>query len=156
MGDRMGVVLWVCCVKPPVIYGDVSRLKLMTVFWSKMSQSITPRPMKGMLTGVVTILNRSFVRNDQPRCYEEGIEQAEEQIMHKRQEATHVAQTLSSKEVDRQDLLVPNSISDINGILATHVSSGVADTRSQPFPGRYKRDDDFDLDLEDIIVMEAI
>ena len=55
------------CVKPPVIYGDVSRPKAMTVFWSAMAQSMTSRPMKGMLTGPVTILNWSFVRNDQPR-----------------------------------------------------------------------------------------
>jgi 5-methyltetrahydropteroyltriglutamate--homocysteine methyltransferase len=55
------------CVKPPVIYGDVSRPKPMTVFWSKVAQSMTARPMKGMLTGPVTILNWSFVRNDQPR-----------------------------------------------------------------------------------------
>ncbi|RZR94158.1 hypothetical protein BHM03_00022788 [Ensete ventricosum] len=55
------------CVKPPIIYGDVSRPKAMTVFWSKMAQSMTARPMKGMLTGPVTILNWSFVRNDQPR-----------------------------------------------------------------------------------------
>ncbi|XP_074271004.1 5-methyltetrahydropteroyltriglutamate--homocysteine methyltransferase [Silene latifolia] len=61
------------CVKPPIIYGDVSRPKAMTVFWSSMAQSMTPRPMKGMLTGPVTILNWSFVRNDQPRhetCYQ--------------------------------------------------------------------------------------
>jgi 5-methyltetrahydropteroyltriglutamate--homocysteine methyltransferase len=61
------------CVKPPVIYGDVSRPNPMTVFWSKMAQDMTPRPMKGMLTGPVTILNWSFVRNDQPRfetCYQ--------------------------------------------------------------------------------------
>jgi 5-methyltetrahydropteroyltriglutamate--homocysteine methyltransferase len=61
------------CVKPPIIYGDVSRPKAMTVFWSKMAQDMTPRPMKGMLTGPVTILNWSFVRNDQPRfetCYQ--------------------------------------------------------------------------------------
>ncbi|KAM0826451.1 hypothetical protein ACQ4PT_068867 [Festuca glaucescens] len=61
------------CVKPPVIYGDVSRPKPMTVFWSQMAQEMTPRPMKGMLTGPVTILNWSFVRNDQPRfetCYQ--------------------------------------------------------------------------------------
>ncbi|RVW35144.1 5-methyltetrahydropteroyltriglutamate--homocysteine methyltransferase [Vitis vinifera] len=61
------------CVKPPVIYGDVSRPKPMTVFWSTMAQSMTARPMKGMLTGPVTILNWSFVRNDQPRfetCYQ--------------------------------------------------------------------------------------
>ncbi|KAG2536295.1 hypothetical protein PVAP13_9NG179000 [Panicum virgatum] len=61
------------CVKPPIIYGDVSRPNPMTVFWSKMAQSMTSRPMKGMLTGPVTILNWSFVRNDQPRfetCYQ--------------------------------------------------------------------------------------
>ena len=55
------------CVKPPVIYGDVCRPKAMTVFWSSLAQSMTARPMKGMLTGPVTILNWSFVRNDQPR-----------------------------------------------------------------------------------------
>ncbi|CAA7403963.1 unnamed protein product [Spirodela intermedia] len=61
------------CVKPPIIYGDVSRPKPMTVFWSTMAQSMTRGPMKGMLTGPVTILNWSFVRNDQPRyetCYQ--------------------------------------------------------------------------------------
>ncbi|KAI4325569.1 hypothetical protein MLD38_030954 [Melastoma candidum] len=61
------------CVKPPIIFGDVSRPKAMTVFWSSMAQSMTSRPMKGMLTGPVTILNWSFVRNDQPRfetCYQ--------------------------------------------------------------------------------------
>ncbi|KAF8007061.1 hypothetical protein BT93_K1152 [Corymbia citriodora subsp. variegata] len=61
------------CVKPPIIYGDVSRPKPMTVFWSTIAQSMTARPMKGMLTGPVTILNRSFVRNDQSRfetCYQ--------------------------------------------------------------------------------------
>eukprot|EP01018_Ginkgo_biloba_P013453 Gb_11830 [translate_table: standard] len=55
------------CVKPPIIYGDVSRPKPMTVFWSTYAQSLTGRPMKGMLTGPVTILNWSFVRNDQAR-----------------------------------------------------------------------------------------
>ncbi|XP_071910859.1 5-methyltetrahydropteroyltriglutamate--homocysteine methyltransferase isoform X1 [Coffea arabica] len=61
------------CVKPPIIYGDVSRPNPMTVFWSSTAQSMTKRPMKGMLTGPVTILNWSFVRNDQPRfetCYQ--------------------------------------------------------------------------------------
>ncbi|XP_031121887.1 5-methyltetrahydropteroyltriglutamate--homocysteine methyltransferase isoform X1 [Ipomoea triloba] len=61
------------CVKPPIIYGDVSRPKPMTVFWSSVAQSMTKRPMKGMLTGPVTILNWSFVRDDQPRfetCYQ--------------------------------------------------------------------------------------
>ncbi|WP_158973580.1 5-methyltetrahydropteroyltriglutamate--homocysteine S-methyltransferase [Cellulophaga sp. L1A9] len=56
------------CVKPPVIYGDVSRENPMTVFWSSFAQSITKKPVKGMLTGPVTILQWSFVRNDQPRA----------------------------------------------------------------------------------------
>ena len=54
-------------VKPPIIYGDVSRLKPMTVRWSTFAQSHTDRPVKGMLTGPVTILQWSFVRDDQPR-----------------------------------------------------------------------------------------
>jgi 5-methyltetrahydropteroyltriglutamate--homocysteine methyltransferase len=61
------------CVKPPLIYGDVSRPEPMTVFWSSYAQSLTAKPMKGMLTGAVTILNWSFVRDDQPRsetCYQ--------------------------------------------------------------------------------------
>ena len=55
------------CVKPPVIFGDVSRPNPMTVAWSSFAQSLTAKPMKGMLTGPVTILEWSFVRNDQPR-----------------------------------------------------------------------------------------
>ncbi len=55
------------CVKPPVIYGDVRRPKPMTVRWSRFAQSLTTRPMKGMLTGPVTVLQWSFVRDDQPR-----------------------------------------------------------------------------------------
>jgi len=55
------------CVKPPIIYGDVSRPNPMTVKWSAYSQSITTKIVKGMLTGPVTILQWSFVRNDQPR-----------------------------------------------------------------------------------------
>lgn len=55
------------CVKPPVIYGDVSRPEAMTVKWSAYAQSLTSKWMKGMLTGPVTILQWSFVRNDQPR-----------------------------------------------------------------------------------------
>jgi 5-methyltetrahydropteroyltriglutamate--homocysteine methyltransferase len=54
------------CVKPPVIYGDVERPTPMTVEWAQYAQSLTSRPMKGMLTGPVTILAWSFVRNDQP------------------------------------------------------------------------------------------
>jgi 5-methyltetrahydropteroyltriglutamate--homocysteine methyltransferase len=55
------------CVKPPIIYGDVAREQPMTVEWSKFAQSLTSKPMKGMLTGPVTILQWSFVRDDQPR-----------------------------------------------------------------------------------------
>lgn len=55
------------CVKPPIIYGDVSREKPMTVKWSAYAQSLTKKPVKGMLTGPVTILQWSFVRDDQPR-----------------------------------------------------------------------------------------
>ncbi|SKA73544.1 methionine synthase (B12-independent) [Paucidesulfovibrio gracilis DSM 16080] len=55
------------CVKPPVIFGDVSRPQAMTVDWARYAQSLTPKPMKGMLTGPVTILCWSFVRNDIPR-----------------------------------------------------------------------------------------
>lgn len=55
------------CVKPPVIFGDVQRPQPMTVAWSSFAQSLTSRPVKGMLTGPVTILQWSFVRNDQPR-----------------------------------------------------------------------------------------
>lgn len=55
------------CVKPPILYGDVKRPKAMTVEWIKYAQSLTSKPMKGMLTGPVTMLNWSFVRDDQPR-----------------------------------------------------------------------------------------
>ncbi|OOF40838.1 5-methyltetrahydropteroyltriglutamate--homocysteine S-methyltransferase [Rodentibacter mrazii] len=55
------------CVKPPVIYGDVVRPEPMTVRWSQYAQSLTKKVMKGMLTGPVTILQWSFVRNDIPR-----------------------------------------------------------------------------------------
>jgi len=56
------------CVKPPVIYGDVSRPAPMTVRWSHYAQSLTDKPMKGMLTGPVTVLQWSFVRDDQERA----------------------------------------------------------------------------------------
>ncbi len=55
------------CVKPPLIFGDVSRPEPMTVDWARFAQSLTERPVKGMLTGPVTILQWSFVRDDQPR-----------------------------------------------------------------------------------------
>jgi len=55
------------CVKPPIIFGDVSRPNPMTVAWSKFAQEQTDRIMKGMLTGPITILQWSFVRDDQPR-----------------------------------------------------------------------------------------
>ncbi|MDP2711182.1 MAG: 5-methyltetrahydropteroyltriglutamate--homocysteine S-methyltransferase [Solirubrobacteraceae bacterium] len=55
------------CVKPPILYGDVSRPEPMTVGWWRYAQSLAERPVKGMLTGPVTILQWSFVRDDQPR-----------------------------------------------------------------------------------------
>lgn len=55
------------CVKPPIIYGDVSRPAPMTLRWTTYAQSLTKKWVKGMLTGPVTILQWSFVRNDQPR-----------------------------------------------------------------------------------------
>src|SRR5690606_19382876 len=54
-------------VKPPIIYGDVSRPAPMTVAWSTYAQSLTEKPVKGMLTGPVTLLQWSYVRDDQPR-----------------------------------------------------------------------------------------
>ena len=56
------------CVKPPVIYGDVWRAEPMTVRWAQYAQSLTRKPMKGMLTGPVTMLQWAFVRDDQPRA----------------------------------------------------------------------------------------
>lgn len=55
------------CVRPPILFGDVTRPKAMTVDWWSFSQQQSKKPVKGMLTGPVTILNWSFVRNDQPR-----------------------------------------------------------------------------------------
>ncbi|WP_338446141.1 5-methyltetrahydropteroyltriglutamate--homocysteine S-methyltransferase [Pelagerythrobacter marensis] len=56
------------CVRPPILYGDVSRPRAMTVDWWRHAQSLTERPVKGMLTGPITILQWSFVRDDQPRA----------------------------------------------------------------------------------------
>jgi 5-methyltetrahydropteroyltriglutamate--homocysteine methyltransferase len=55
------------CVKPPILFGDVERTSPMTVRWSKFAQAQTKKPMKGMLTGPITILQWSFVRDDQAR-----------------------------------------------------------------------------------------
>jgi 5-methyltetrahydropteroyltriglutamate--homocysteine methyltransferase len=55
------------CVKPPILFGDVRRPRPMTVEWITYAQSLTTKPMKGMLTGPVTMLSWSFVRDDQPR-----------------------------------------------------------------------------------------
>ncbi|XWY19873.1 5-methyltetrahydropteroyltriglutamate--homocysteine S-methyltransferase [Bisgaard Taxon 45] len=69
------------CVKPPVIYGDVVRPEPMTVRWSQYAQSLTKKVMKGMLTGPVTILQWSFVRNDIPRstvCKQIGVALSDE------------------------------------------------------------------------------
>ena len=54
------------CVKPPILYGDIRRPAPMTIDWINYAQSLTSKPVKGMLTGPVTILNWSFVRDDQP------------------------------------------------------------------------------------------
>ncbi len=56
------------CVKPPIIFGDIERKCPMTVFWSQFAASKTNKPMKGMLTGPITLLQWSFVRDDQPRA----------------------------------------------------------------------------------------
>jgi len=56
------------CVKQPILYGDVSRPRPMTVEWTRYAQSLTGKPVKGMLTGPVTMLQWSFVRDDQPRA----------------------------------------------------------------------------------------
>ncbi|WP_288534851.1 5-methyltetrahydropteroyltriglutamate--homocysteine S-methyltransferase [uncultured Ruminococcus sp.] len=69
------------CVKPPIVWGDVSRAKPMTVRWSVYAQSLTKKPMKGMLTGPVTILNWSFPREDislQDCAYQIGLAIREE------------------------------------------------------------------------------
>lgn len=69
------------CVKPPILFGDISRPQAMTVEWTQYAQSLTSKPMKGMLTGPVTILNWSFVRDDQPRsvsCYQLALAMREE------------------------------------------------------------------------------
>ena len=55
------------CVKPPIIFGDIERPQAMTLDWINYAQSLTNKPVKGMLTGPVTMLNWSFVRDDQPR-----------------------------------------------------------------------------------------
>jgi len=54
------------CVRPPILYGDINRPRPMTVEWAKFAQSLTSKPLKGMLTGPVTMLAWSFVRDDQP------------------------------------------------------------------------------------------
>ena len=56
------------CVKPPILFGDIHRPRAMTVDWIRYAQSLTDKPVKGMLTGPVTMLNWSFVRDDQPRA----------------------------------------------------------------------------------------
>ncbi len=56
------------CVKPPIIFADVVRPSAMTIEWTRYAQSLTQKPVKGMLTGPITILQWSFVRNDQQRA----------------------------------------------------------------------------------------
>lgn len=79
------------CVKPPVIYGDVSRPVPMTVDWARFAASCTAKPMKGMLTGPVTILQWSFVRDDQPR----------------RETATQIAMALRDEVIDLEAVGIP-------------------------------------------------
>jgi 5-methyltetrahydropteroyltriglutamate--homocysteine methyltransferase len=55
------------CVRPPILYGDVSRRGAITVRWARFAQSLTEKPVKGMLTGPMTMLQWSFARDDQPR-----------------------------------------------------------------------------------------
>ena len=69
------------CVKPAILYGDIRRPRPMTVDWITYAQSLTDKPVKGMLTGPVTILNWTFVRDDQPRrdtCYQLALAVREE------------------------------------------------------------------------------
>ncbi|WP_175850617.1 5-methyltetrahydropteroyltriglutamate--homocysteine S-methyltransferase [Burkholderia cepacia] len=82
------------CVKPPILFGDISRPKAMTVEWITYAQSLTNKPMKGMLTGPVTILNWSFVRDDQPRsvsCYQLALAIREE-VLDLEKAGVHVIQ----------------------------------------------------------------
>jgi 5-methyltetrahydropteroyltriglutamate--homocysteine methyltransferase len=82
------------CVKPPILFGDISRPQAMTVEWIKYAQSLTSKPMKGMLTGPVTILNWSFVRDDQPRavsCYQLALAIRQE-VLDLEQAGIHVIQ----------------------------------------------------------------
>ncbi len=82
------------CVKPPILFGDISRPQPMTVAWTRYAQSLTQRPMKGMLTGPVTILNWSFVRDDQPRsvsCYQLALAIREE-VLDLEKAGVHVIQ----------------------------------------------------------------
>src|SRR3546814_18168054 len=75
------------CVRPPIIFGDVSRPRPMTVAWSAYAQSLTEKPMQGMLTGPVTMLQWSFVREDQPRaetCRQIALALRDEGLDHKR------------------------------------------------------------------------
>lgn len=74
------------CVKPPIIWGDVKRLQPITVPYSVYAQSLTDKPMKGMLTGPVTILNWSFPRVDIPLeeiCYQIALAIREEVLIWK-------------------------------------------------------------------------
>jgi len=75
------------CVKPPIIFGDISRPNQMTVRWAKYAQGLTKKVMKGMLTGPITILQWSFVRNDQPRS----------------ETATQIALAIRDEVVDLED-----------------------------------------------------
>jgi 5-methyltetrahydropteroyltriglutamate--homocysteine methyltransferase len=119
------------CVRPPLLYGDVARRTPMTVRWARYAQSLTERPVKGMLTGPVTILAWSFVRTDQPLA-----DTADQVALALRDEATDLeAAGIRVIQVDEPALreLLPLRRSDQQAYLGWAVSafrlatSGVAD-----------------------------
>jgi 5-methyltetrahydropteroyltriglutamate--homocysteine methyltransferase len=120
------------CVRPPLLYGDVARPEPMTVAWSSYAQSLTDRPMKGMLTGPVTMLAWSFVRDDQPRSTT-----ADQVALALRDEIADLEQAgLAIIQVDEPALreLLPLRVEDQKDYLAWSVgsfrlaTSGVADS----------------------------
>ena len=120
------------CVRPPILYGDIRRPKPMTVEWITYAQSLTNRPVKGMLTGPVTILAWSFVRDDQPLA-----ESANQVALAIRDETVDLqAAGIRIVQVDEPALreLLPLRRADQSGYLAWAVAafrlatSGVADS----------------------------
>jgi 5-methyltetrahydropteroyltriglutamate--homocysteine methyltransferase len=135
------------CVRPPIIYGDVHRPGPMTVRWAAFAQSLTARPVKGMLTGPVTILNWSFVRDDQPRA--ETCRQIAPAIRDETQIHTHMCYSEFGDVIDAIAALdadvisIENARSD-NELLRTFrhhgydkgIGPGVYDIHSPRIPSR--------------------